>query len=39
MTQRNFTTREKAYAFIVRYKQRHDGSPPTLDEIAAACGV
>ena len=39
MTRPHFTTREKAYAFIVRYKQAHDGCPPTLDEIAAACGV
>jgi SOS-response transcriptional repressor LexA len=32
-------TRERIYAFIVAYKQAHDGIAPTLREIAEACHI
>lgn len=30
---------ETVYAYICRYKRRHDGLSPTLREIGDACGI
>jgi hypothetical protein len=32
-------TRERIFAFIVAYKQAHDGNAPSLREIADACHI
>lgn len=35
----NYTTRESIFQFLVNYKQRCDGNPPSLQEIAESCAV
>jgi SOS-response transcriptional repressor LexA len=33
------STREQIYAFLIRYKQEHDGNSPSNRQIAEACHV
>ena len=32
-------TRERVYKFVVEFKEAHDGTSPTLDEIAVAIDI
>lgn len=39
MTGTRTDTRDRVLAYIVSYKQAHDGVAPTYDEIATACYI
>jgi hypothetical protein len=37
--ERRSDTREAVFEFVVDYKRRHDGNPPSTPEIAEACAI